>query len=140
MKPDARIAKLWDVHEMAYIVLGLTSDYALFGNEESLAAAKRLADYLVNNLTDNPPPGCFEGDLSPEMGVTGLGDALITFGNQATRSTGISALTCLKLVNGASLSSKRRFWPIDGHVYAYIDKCLLQLRLDRNTKTRRFRP
>jgi DUF1680 family protein len=135
MKPETRIAKLWDVHEMAYIVLGLTSDYALFGNDESLAAAKRLADYLVNNLTDNPPPGCFEGDLSPEMGVTGLGDALMYLSEQS--SDGKYRDFCLDVLRIGIWRKpivKGRFWPIDGHVYAYIDKCLLQLRLDPENK------
>ena len=135
MKPEARIAKLWDVHEMAYIVLGLTSDYALFGNEESLAAAKRLADYLVNNLTDNPPPGCFEGDLSPEMGVTGLGDALIYLSRQSSDAKYRDfCVDVLKIGEWRKPIVKGRFWPIDGHVYAYIDKCLLQLRLDPEHK------
>ena len=36
MKPER--ARCCGMYEMAYIVLGLTSDYALFGNEEFLAA------------------------------------------------------------------------------------------------------
>jgi len=135
MKPEARIAKLWDVHEMAYIVLGLTSDYALFDNDQSLAAAKRLADYLVNNLTNNPPPGCFDGDLSPEMGVTGLGDALMYLSTQSGDAKYHDfCVNTLKIAEWRKPIVKGRFWPIDGHVYAYIDKCLLQLRLDPEKK------
>ncbi len=131
MKPEARIAQLWDVHEMAYLVLGLTTDYELFGKQESLAAARRLADYLVNNLTDNPPPGCFEGDLSPEMGVTGLGDALMYLSEQSGDAIYRNfCVDVLKVGEWQKPIVKGRWWPIHGHVYAYIDKCLLQLRLD----------
>ena len=131
MKPEARIARLWDVHEMSYLVLGLTSDYALFGNRESLGAAQRLADYLVGKLTDNPPPGCFEGDLNVDMGPTGLGDALMYLSEQSGDARYRDfCIDTLKIGEWRKPIVKGRWWPIDGHVYAYIDKCLLQLRLD----------
>ena len=135
MRPEARIAKLWDVHEMAYIVLGLTSDYALFGNEASLDTAVRLADYLTDNLKDNPPPDCFDGDLSPDMGPTGLADAFLYLSEQSGDAKYHDfCIDVLRIGEWHKPIVKGRWWPIDGHVYAYIDKCLLQLRLDPECK------
>jgi uncharacterized protein len=67
MKPEARIATLWDVHEMAYLVLGLASDYRFCGEKASLDAACKLADYLVRGLTAEPRPKVGPGDLSAIM-------------------------------------------------------------------------
>ena len=48
-RPQDRIKAYWDVHEMVYIVYGLVSDYRQFGNESSLQAARKLADYIIKN-------------------------------------------------------------------------------------------
>ena len=48
LKPGARMWKLWDIHEMGYIVYGLTTDHQFFGEKASLEAAGRLADYIVD--------------------------------------------------------------------------------------------
>ena len=41
-REEARLNKLWDVHEMGFIVQGLMSDWELFGNKAALDAARRL--------------------------------------------------------------------------------------------------
>ena len=51
---EARTTSLWDVHELSYLVLGLTSDFAFCGEQGSLQSAIRLADYLIA-ATDRPP-------------------------------------------------------------------------------------
>jgi len=47
MKPEHRMLKLWDIHEVGYIIYGLISDYRQFKEERSLDAAKKGADYLL---------------------------------------------------------------------------------------------
>ncbi|HDP33541.1 MAG TPA: hypothetical protein ENN29_00345, partial [Candidatus Hydrogenedentes bacterium] len=135
MRPAARIKKLWDVHEMAYIVLGLANDGDLFQRETSLAAARNLGDYLLERLTDTPPPECFEGDLNPDMPVTGLADAMLALhkltGDNKYRQF---VLDILDMEQWRKPIVCGRHWPIDGHVYAYIDKCLIQLWLDPTGK------
>ena len=49
-----RLAKLWDVHEMGFIVQGLMSDWELFGNRAALEAAKRNVDYVIGRWKSMP--------------------------------------------------------------------------------------
>ncbi|HPG41263.1 MAG TPA: glycoside hydrolase family 127 protein [bacterium] len=41
--------KNWDNHESAYIIMGLVNDYHYFKNQNSLRAAQRLAENMVNH-------------------------------------------------------------------------------------------
>lgn len=47
MVPESRVWRLWDTHEMAYLVYALSSDYRLFGEQASLEGAKKIADYIM---------------------------------------------------------------------------------------------
>lgn len=131
MREESRIRELWDVHEMSYLVLGLSTDYSLFGNQPSLDAAKRLADYLITRLDARPIEKNMTTDLSPAMPITGLADAFLELtgagGGPQYRQF---CLDALDMPNWRKPIVKGRFGAIDGHVYAYIDKCLVQLRLD----------
>ncbi len=131
MKEESRIHELWDVHEMAYILIGLISEATLFENDEARAVAVRLGDFLLKCLTDTPPPGVYKGDLSPTMPGTGLADAFLSLsevtGDAKYREF---CLNVQKMAEWRKPIVKGRHWPIDGHIYAYIDKCLVQLRLD----------
>ena len=55
--PIGRYKPAWfmDVHEMSYIIWGLLEDHRLFGDPQSLAAARKGADYLVQNWSILPP-------------------------------------------------------------------------------------
>jgi len=134
MRPGARVRKLWDVHEMSYIVLGLTSDYALCGEQASLAGARKLADFLVARLTAEPPVKIEPDDLNPIMGTTGLDESMLYLtavtGDTKYRDfvTGPRALAAWRkpLTLG-------RWGMIDGHAYAYTCKCMEQVRLSSDT-------
>ena len=52
--PEARLAELWDIHEMGFIIQGLMSDWELFGNKAALEAAKRNADYVIGRWATMP--------------------------------------------------------------------------------------
>ena len=54
-REDARLNKLWDIHEMGFIVQGLMSDWELFGNRAALDAAKRNVDYVLDRYTRMKP-------------------------------------------------------------------------------------
>lgn len=128
MKPEARVGALWDVHEMAYLVLGLTSDYVFCGEEPSLEGARKLADYLLTHLMVEPRPRL--GDLSPHMPDTGFEQALVALhraaGDVRYRD---AALTYRPLTSWRPPLTLGRWGGIEGHAYAYLDKCLAQLRL-----------
>ena len=40
--PEARLGKLWDIHEMGFVIQGLMSDWELFGNKAALDAANAM--------------------------------------------------------------------------------------------------
>jgi len=54
MAPERRTWGLWDLHEEAFIITALVSDYRLFGRQRSLTAARRLCDYLIERWPSKP--------------------------------------------------------------------------------------
>ncbi|HRZ82978.1 MAG TPA: glycoside hydrolase family 127 protein, partial [Candidatus Hydrogenedentes bacterium] len=131
MAPEARIGKLWDVHEMAYLLLGLCTDYAYFREKPSLDAAVRLAGYLREGLMRDPRPVLGGGELGPNMPDTGLEEALLALADQ----TGDPAWRDFAREYRPLTDWNRpivlgRHGVVEGHAYAYVDKCLAQLRLD----------
>lgn len=82
--PASRLWGVYDIHEMSYLVLGLTNDYRYFGEEASLAAARRLADFIIGRWSAEPsriPGGT--GQRANMYGVTtGLDGALLTLYEQ----------------------------------------------------------
>jgi len=54
-KPDGYVGQLaaphwmwslWDIHEMGYIIYGLTADYHYFQENPSLGASRKAADFI----------------------------------------------------------------------------------------------
>lgn len=54
MAKDSRMWHMWDVHEIGYIIDGLTCDYHYFGEKRSLEAAAKLADYVIRRWPSMP--------------------------------------------------------------------------------------
>lgn len=82
--PSSRIWGVYDIHETSHIVLGLANDHRYFGEERSLAAARRLADYVLDGWAAEPEriPGP-SGKRGQLYGVTtGLDAALLTLYEQ----------------------------------------------------------
>jgi len=52
--PESRMSKLWDLHEIGFILQGLVSDWELFGERQSLDAARKAADYVMRRWPDMP--------------------------------------------------------------------------------------
>ncbi|MGQ9912970.1 MAG: beta-L-arabinofuranosidase domain-containing protein [Thermogutta sp.] len=130
MKPEARMWSLWDVHEMSYLVYGLTSDHEFFGEEASLAAARRLADYIMNRWEAEPDAKPGGGSITVYMAVTGLENAFLALSRQSgdakyrdftVRFRALPAWDA-RIVVG-------RHGPIEGHIYAYLCRSIAQLRL-----------
>ena len=129
MKPDARVSALWDVHEMSYLVLGLTADYAACGNKPSLEGARRLADYLLSRLMVTPRIKI--SDLSPHMPDTGFEEAVLALHGQTGNAKYLDAARNYRpLTTWHPPITLGRWGGVEGHAYAYIDKCLSQIRLN----------
>ncbi len=133
MKPEARVGKLWDVHEMAYLLLGLCTDYEYFGEESSLEGVKRLAEYLRGALMRAPRPVLGGGELGPNMPDTGLEEALLALAERTGDAAWHDfARDYRPLPDWHPPLVLGRWNGVEGHAYAYVDKCLAQLRLDRS--------
>lgn len=135
MKPEARIGALWDVHEMSYLVLGLTSDYRFCGEKASLEAARKLADYLIRALTADPRPKVGPDDLSAILPTIGLDEAFVFLSEQTGDARYRDFVTGeRKLATWRAPLVLGRWGKVEGHAYAYMSECLPQVRLGRRMK------
>lgn len=131
LAPAARMWRLWDIHEMGYLVYGLAADYQLFGEKASLEAARRLADYVLRRWPERPDWDA--GGLTVHMAVTGLERTMLTLadvtGDAKYRDFCLHqrqlALWDMPIVSG-------RWGKIEGHAYAYVAHALAQLHLYRS--------
>ncbi|HTN08812.1 beta-L-arabinofuranosidase domain-containing protein [Agriterribacter sp.] len=121
MVKESRMWKLWDIHEMGYIIMGLTSDYHFFGEKRSLNAAKKLADYILERWSGKPADWKSWGHLGLESNMLSL--------YHETKDKQYLDF-CVKQLGLAQ-------WKIDldlntigkTHMYTDIDLCLAQLDL-----------
>ena len=132
MKPDSRMWQLWDIHEMAYLIQGLTADYRFFKEEASLAAACKLADYVVTRWSAEPTKEPGEGSITVHMAVTGLETALLALHRATGKAHYRQACIALrKLPAWDPPIVLGRWGQIAGHAYAHMCRCVAQLRLHR---------
>lgn len=101
LKKDARMWKLWDVHEMGYIIFGLVNDYKYFNKQQSLNLAIIGLDRAFLALYSNTKDPQYLNFLINRLHIPDW-DMDIVLGRK-------------KLV--------------EGHSYAYLTRCLAQLEL-----------
>jgi len=132
MVPENRMWKLWDLHEVNYIIYGLTSDYELFGDEQSLVAARKAADYILNHWSSIPADWEAKIHVAPFIIVTGLDRTMV----RLSRVTGDSRYLEFELKQrdlgnwNPGIEVGRRS-PLEGHTYGYFAASLAQLDLYR---------
>ncbi len=132
MSRENRMWKLWDLHETNYIIYGLTSNYELFGDEPSLLAARKAANYIVEHWSTMPPHWAANMKVAVFIMVTGLDRTMI----RLYRVTGDRRylnfeLTQRNLGNWNPGIQIGRRSPLRGHTYAYFAACMAQLELYR---------
>lgn len=93
MAPSARMWSMFDVHELGYIIFGLTSDYHFFGEKPSLEAARRVADYILERWSTMPSDWEQQTRDSVHMLVTGAAGEFETWTNDQGGSKGLGE-TC----------------------------------------------
>jgi DUF1680 family protein len=132
LAPEHRIQKLWDVHELAYIVHGLLTDYDLFGEEASLAAARRLGDHLLANWGKFPADEPGRTQVVTHVAVTGLERAMLGLfrhtGDRRYRDF-VTVTRALPRWDLGQVIGRRT--GIEGHMYGYFCRCLAQTELYR---------
>ena len=77
MKPEERIWKAWDMEDVGFIIDALAYDWFEFGEERSLAAAKRAADWTIANWAKLLRPG-YDELIYPNELLMGLGHGVWT--------------------------------------------------------------
>lgn len=113
--PQDRIHKLWDVHEMVYIIQALVNNYRYFHDQPSLDAARRVADYLLKNRKSNAPIPNLTAKLNTERALLALSEVT---GDARYRDY---ALAVMDLYHWKD--------PAAGHAYTFMNNCLAQLDL-----------
>ena len=132
MTSGNRMWKLWDIHEMGYIIYGLTTNYKLFGEKQSLIAAEKAADYIIRNWSSMPDHWESSIDIAKHVAITGIHRTMLTLYNVTNDKRyldfGLNQLDLINLDPGIVIGRKKL---IEGHIYAYMAACLAQLELYR---------
>lgn len=129
--PAKRMWSLWDIHEMGYLIYGLTMDHRFFGNQKSLDAAQKLANYILSNWTAHPPKQPTPWDITLHMGVTGIENAMLALHRETGDGRYLEFVTKTRdLRHWDAHIVTGRWGLIEGHAYAHLCRCLAQLRLD----------
>lgn len=141
-EPAKRITSLWDVHELGYIIWGLLEDHRYFSEAPSLAAARKAADYLVKNWTVLSPDWGRDTDVVPHVAFTGLERTMLALHRATGEPAYLRFVTETRALRDWDLGIVIGRRPgIEGHVYAYMARCLAQLELHRlQPSSRLLRP
>ncbi|MBL4699777.1 MAG: glycoside hydrolase family 127 protein [Phycisphaeraceae bacterium] len=136
--PKARTMQLWDIHELAYVLWGLLTDWAYFQHKPSRSAAIKLGEYLLKQMADVDPTQLLNGDqdsVAQELNIIGLDRSLLAL-TQVTGDVRYQnyVVTKLKIETWDLPIVLERHGKIEGHAYAYLTRCLAQLDLYEQTK------
>ena len=134
MNPKARFVQPWDIHEMGYIIYGLTSDYHFFGEKKSLDAARKLTDYFLRRWPELPADWPLENGkgVSKLLGTTGFEHNLMALYRETSDRRYLDFCAKERALPQWDLGiviGRRNL--VDGHIYNYIARCLAQLDLYR---------
>jgi DUF1680 family protein len=132
MAPENRLVKVWDIHELNYIIYALISDYKLFGEQKSLAAARSAADYILSNWSRIPSDWEKQTRIAAFVSVTGLDQTMLTLYDVTGDKRYLEfELNQRDLANWDPGIVIGRRVLVEGHTYAYMAACLGQLELYR---------
>ena len=125
MVKESRMWKLWDIHEMGYIVMGLASDYHFFREKRSLAAAQKLADYMIERWATMPVTW-------EKFGAIGLESNLLALYSETGEKRYLDFCVRQRALADWNLTVAKGLDPtLIGHIYTDLDLCLAQCDLFR---------
>ncbi len=123
MVKEFRMWRLWDIHEMGYIVMGLASDYHYFREESSLKAAQKLADYIVERWPTMP-------ENWQQFGAAGLDSNMLALYRETENKRYLNFCIQQRALTDWKLEmTKGPDALLKGHVYTDLDQCLAQFEL-----------
>ena len=132
MAPESRIWRLWDTHEMAYLIHALTSDFNLFEEKPSLAAATKIANLVMERLRAHPDRDLGDNTVSNDTATTGLDLALLRLSVASGEPKYREFVVEQRRLPKWKLPIIRGRWgKVDGHAYAFVDHALAQTQLRR---------
>ncbi|HOK09617.1 MAG TPA: glycoside hydrolase family 127 protein [Candidatus Hydrogenedens sp.] len=131
-KEGARVWRLWDIHEIAYIIYGLVMEYRFFGDESALEGARKAGDYLIQNMSPYPGRIPGDGDICWEMGTTGVETAMLCLYEDTKDAKYLDFVkNYMKLDQWDGPIIKGRWGTIQGHAYAHLKRCMAKMQLNR---------
>ena len=131
-EPTKRIRTIWDVHEMGYLIWALLEDHRYFGEAPSLAAARKAADYLIKNWSVLPPDWGRNAEVAPHVAFTGIERTMLALHRATGEPSYLRFVTQTRALPEWDLGIVVGRRPgIEGHIYAYLARCLAQLELHR---------
>ena len=130
--PVNRMWKLWDIHEMGYIINGLITNYKLFNDRQSLVAAEKAADYIIGRWQTKPQEWGNTTGVTEHVAITGIHRTMLTLYIVSNEKRYLDfCLDQLGILNlDPDIVMGRRVL-IEGHIYGYMAACLAQLELYR---------
>lgn len=132
LKPEARVFALWDIHEIGYLIYALTMDHRFFGEQASLDAARKLANYLIDRWSAEPDREPGGGMITVHMAVTGVESAMLALHGATNDPRYLDfCVQMRKLPAWNARIVTGRHGQIEGHAYAHMCRCIAQLRLNR---------
>lgn len=132
MTPVNRMWKLWDIHEMGYLIFGLVTNYSLFADGESLDAAEKAAAYIILNWPSMPADWEKTTNVAAHVAITGLHRTMVALYSITNRKIYLDF--CLNQLNIKHMEpdiviGRRNM--IEGHIYGYMASSLAKLELYR---------
>lgn len=131
-QPQARMGALWDVHEVGYVIAGLTDDYRYFKSKASLEAASKAADYLLAHWKELPPDWSRRTGVATHVAVTGIERTMLSLAQatgQRRYADFVVVSRSLPEWNLPVIIGRRA--GIEGHIYAYMARSLALIDLSR---------
>lgn len=129
-KEDKRLWSGWDIHEMAFIIDGLISDYELFGNERSLNSAIKTADIILSHWEEMPND--YGNTVDMHVLLTGIDWAILKLYRVTGEKRFLDFSEKQKPLNdwNTKITIGRRIG-VSGHMFAYFSMCQAQLEFYR---------
>lgn len=133
LAPGHRVKGLWDVHESGYVIWGLLTEARLFQDAEALAAARRAADYVMAHWKEIPPDWGTRSGIAPHVAVTGIERTLLGLYRETRQMPYLDFVINERALPAWDLPIViGRRAGIEGHIYAYMTRCLAQLEMYRS--------